>query len=450
LVRNHIGCEELGVPGVSLVQKGFVKDALATGEAFRLENPAMAVMEEVLTSLNAELAVKAVDEIIEDVIAGLTTPRPEPEEDLIQRVTTLGPKDDFLEFTGSDYRDCFEKMNEAFLDWGWSDGFPLIPPTEDKLEEMLKGTNRAPEEIVIEKFVPGMAQASVRSIAVNAVMAGCKPEFLPVVITAVEAMHDPAIDLRVVTMSTGPHAPLFIVNGPIAKTLHINSGMCALGNAGPKRLSFPNVVIGRAVRLILMNVGNAYPGVMDQDTIGTPAKFSMVLAENEEANPWDPYHVESGFEPDESTVTCCYGHSLVEMCDLESDTAEGVMNTFARHLKGIGGISLSYYRPMVLIAPDHATILTRDGWTKDDVRKYLHLHCTISAEEYRRSSCTVHPIERKWIDAADSKAMVPLFERYEDIQILVVGGMAGKSAGYVGIYPANPHPIRRGANHGCR
>jgi hypothetical protein len=442
LVRNHIGCEELGIPGVSIVQEGFVNDALATGEAFRLENPAMAVMKDVLTSLNAELAEQAVEEIIEAIIAALTTPRDVPEETFIQRVTTLGPKEDVLEYTGSDYRECFEKMNEAFLDWGWSDGFPLIPPTEDKVEAMLKGTHRPPDDIVIEKFVPGMAQASVKSIAVNAVMAGCNPEFLPVVITAIEAMHDPVINLRVVTMSTGPHAPLFIVNGPIAKALKINSGMCALGNAGPKGLSFPNVVIGRAVRLALMNIGNSYPGVMDQDTIGTPAKFSMVLAENEDASPWEPYHVEYGFSADDNTVSCCYGHSLVECCDLESDTAEGVMNTFARHLKGIGGISLSYYSPLVLIAPDHATILKRDGWTKDDIRKYLHLHCTISAEEYRRSACTDHPIQRKWIDVADSKARVPLYESHEDIQIVVVGGMAGKSAGYVGIYPANPHPVK--------
>jgi len=442
LVRNHIGCEELGIPGVSIVQEGFVQDAMATGEAFRLENPTIAVMGEVLTSLNEELARKAVDEIIDDIISGLTTPLPEPKANLLQRVTTLGPKDDILEYSGDDYEECFEKVNEAFLDWGWSDGFSVIPPTEDRVEAMLKGTGRSPDEIVIEQFVPGMAQASVRSIAVNAVMAGCKPEFLPVVITAIEAMHDPGMNLRVVTMSTGPHAPLFIVNGPIARAIRINSGMCALGNAGPRRLSFPNVVIGRAVRLALMNIGNSYPGVMDQDTIGSPAKFGMVLAENEDANPWEPYHVESGFAPEDSTVSCCYGHSLVELCDLESDSAEGVMNTFARHLKGVGGVSITYYRPMVLIAPDHAKILARDGWIKDDVRKYLHLHCAITAEEYRRSACTVHPVQRKWIDAADSRAMVPLFESYDDIQIVVVGGMAGKSAAYAGLYPANPHPVK--------
>jgi len=442
LVRNHVGVEELGIPGVSIVQQGFVADARATGEAFSLPNPPVAITPQVFTSLNASQTRQAVDAMIEDIIKGLTVPLPEPKESVVERITTRGPKDDNLEFRGGDYRECFDRMNDAFLDWGWSDGFPIIPPTEEAVREMLKGIQRSPEDTVVEKFVPGMARATVKNIAINAVMAGCKPEFFPVVIAAIEAMHDPAIALRVVTMSTGPHAPLFIVNGPIAGKLRINSGLCSLGPAGPERLSFPNVVIGRAVRLTLMNVGNAYPGIMDQDTIGTPAKFSMVLAENEKANPWEPYHVEKGSRPEDSTVSCSYGHSLIEMCDLESDTAAGLMNTFARHLIGIAGISLTYYHPTLLISPDHATILARDGWTKDDVRQYLHLHCRISAEEYRRSACTCHPVPRKWLEAADSKAMVHLYEKPEDIQIVVVGGMAGKSAAYSGLYPANPHIIR--------
>jgi hypothetical protein len=264
-----------------------------------------------------------------------------------------------------------------------------------------------------------------------------------VVITAIEAMHDPAITLRVVTMSTGAHAPLFVVNGPVAKELKINSGLCALGPAGPERLSFANVVIGRAVRLTLMNVGNCYPGVMDQDTIGAPTKFSLLLAENEKASPWTPYHVEKGFRPEDSTVSCGYGLSLIDMRDLESDSAAGLMNAFARNLIGIAGVISQtdfVYRPMILMAPDHAKILAREGWTKDDIREYIHLHCTVSAEHYRRSS--QRPVEKRWIEAADSQAMVPLYHKPEHVEIVVVGGMAGKSAAYAILYPANPHLIK--------
>jgi hypothetical protein len=438
-----VGLEELGIPGVSIVQKGFVADAKATAMAYRLINPSLAVTPYVFTALNAPQTRQAADAIIEDIINGLTKVSAEPKGSVIERIPTRGPDDDVLEFRGKDYKECFEKMNDAFLDWGWSDGFPLIPATKEAVEEMLRGTNRPPDETIVEHFVPGMAQATVKNIAINAVMAGCKREFLPVIIAAVEAMHDPAAtSLRLCTMSTGPHAPLFVINGPIVNQLHINSGLCALGPAGPERLSFSNIVIGRAVRLILMNVGNCYPGIMDQDTIGSPAKFSMVVAENEKANPWDPYHVEKGFASEDSTVSCFYGGSLTEMCDLESDSAEGLMNTFARHLTGIGAIGFKYLTPVILMAPDHATVLARDGWTKEDVRQYLHLHCRISAETYRRSACVCNPPKKKWLEAADSQAMVHLYGKPEDIQIVVVGGMSGQSAGFVSMDPANPHSIK--------
>jgi hypothetical protein len=437
-----VGLEELGIPTVGIVQQGFVMDAKATGEAFRLPNPTMAVTPYVFTSLTAAQTRQEIDKIIEQIIRGLTEPLPEPMETVVQRLTTHGPKDDFLEFSGKDDLECFKNMNDAFLDWGWSDGFPVMPPTEEAVNKMLQGTKRSPDQTVIEKFVPGMARASVKSIAINSVMAGGKPEFLPVVIAAIEAMHDPDINLRLVSMSTGAHAPLFVVNGPIVQKLKINYGLCALGPAGPERLSFANVTIGRAVRLALMNIGNCYPGIMDQDTIGTPAKFSLVLAENEKANPWEPYHVEKGFKPEDSTVSCGYGVSLMDVRDLESDTASGLMNAIARFLIG-GGAIISrtpyVYRPMILLAPDHARILAREGWKKDDIREYVHLHCTVSAEHYRRSS--QRPVEKKWIEDADSQAAVPLFEKPDHVEIVVVGGMAGKSAAYSILYPANPHLV---------
>jgi hypothetical protein len=235
-------------------------------------------------------------------------------------------------------------------------------------------------------------------------------------------------------MSTTPHAPLFLVNGPVARKLNINAGSCALGNAGLKRLLFVNVGIGCEMRLCLMNVGGAYPGIMDEDTIGSPTKFSMVLAENEEMNPWEPYHVEKGFRPEESTVTCFYGHSLIEIANLDSDNAETLMITFALRLKGL--VHMLYkkqYNPVILMAPDHAKIIARDGWTKDDIRQYLHLHCCISAEEYSRTRSLAYQMERKWIKAADPRAMIPLYP--ETIDIVVVGGVAGKSAAYVALIP---------------
>ncbi len=396
---------------------------------------------DVFTTVTAGQTREAVDQIIEDIIAGLTKPIPSTNGNVVKRIAIHGPEDEILEFQGADLLRCLERMNDQFLEWGWSDGFPLVPPTEISVIEMLAGTERTAGDIVVENFVPGMAQATVRDIAVNAVMAGCKPEFLPVVITAIEAMHHPEINLRMCTVSTGAHAPLFIVNGPIAKKLDINSGSCSLGNAGPGKLSFPNIAIGRAVRLALMNVGGAYPGILDQDTIGSPAKFSMVLAENEPKNPWEPYHVEKGFEAEESTVTCFYGHSLIEIADLESDTAASLINTISLRVVGIGQTIFIPYYPVILLSPSHAEIFKRDGWTKNDIREYLHLHCAISAEKYRRSKSLAWGQDRKWITEADPDAMIPLFEEAGNIDIVVAGGTSGKSAAYLGLRP-KPYPVK--------
>jgi hypothetical protein len=242
------------------------------------------------------------------------------------------------------------------------------------------------------------------------------------------------------TVSTGAHAPLFVVNGPIAGEVDINCGSCALGNAGPGKLSFPNVAIGRAVRLALMNVGGAYPGVLDQDTIGSPAKFGMVIAENEKMNPWEPYHVEKGFRAEESTVTCFYGHTLMEIADLESESAEALINTIALRVIGIGQTIFIPYYPVILLSPAHAAIFARDGWTKNDIREYLHLHCCITAEKYRRSKSLAWGHDRKWVTTADSSAMIPLFEQPERIDIVVAGGTSGKSAAYLGLCP-KPYPV---------
>jgi hypothetical protein len=150
-----VGIEELGIPTVVIVQKYFVEDARATGEAFGLENLCVAVVQDTFTGLTSVQVHQTVDQIIEDIITGLTRPIPESKESLVQRVNTPGPRDEMIEFTGSDLLDCFKKMNDKFLDWGWSDGFPLIPPTEKAVNEMLEGTKRPPDDIVVEKFVPG-------------------------------------------------------------------------------------------------------------------------------------------------------------------------------------------------------------------------------------------------------------------------------------------------------
>src|SRR6266508_6604363 len=178
-------------------------------------------------------------------------------------------------------------MNRDFLQRGWSDGFPLVAPTQAALEAMLRGTRRGAGD-VIATLEPGFGLATVEKLAANAVMAGCRSAHLPLLIAAVRCLAEPKMYLRNKAMSTGPHAPLVLVNGPRGREAGLTSGMCALGPGAP---SASNTVLGRALRLVMMNVGHTYVGVSDMDTIGSPLKYSLCCAENKAESPWEPYHV---------------------------------------------------------------------------------------------------------------------------------------------------------------
>ena len=165
---------------------------------------------------------------------------------------------------------------------------------------------------VLGIFAPGMGIGTIEKIAANAVMAGCRPEAMPVVLAMTGCILDPRLGLRTFAMSTGPQAPVVLVSGPIAKQIGMNNGICALG---PGSISAVNVAIGRALRLIMMNVGHCYPGVSDMDTIGSSLKFSACVAENEERNPWEPFRVHLGHSRESSTVTVNVPYGVVELFD---------------------------------------------------------------------------------------------------------------------------------------
>jgi len=175
--------------------------------------------------------------------------------------------------------DSIEAVNNLYIENGWSDGLPIIPPTEPALEKMLSGTKRDPSE-VLAKIPPTWGEATIEKVAINAVMAGCLPEYMPVIIAAVAAMCDEKFRLGEIQPTTHPGAPLIIVNGPIAKKLGINSKAGAFGPCWRA-----NATIGRAIRLILLNIGGAYPGKLDLATQGQPAKYTYCIAENEEDSP---------------------------------------------------------------------------------------------------------------------------------------------------------------------
>lgn len=178
-----------------------------------------------------------------------------------------------------------EEINDLLYERNWTDGLPVIPPTESRVKRMLEGVNKEPDEVIA--FLPPLqGEATVAKIAVNAVMAGCKPEYMPILIAAIQAMSEPILNLGALQTTTNPCAPLMMINGPIRNDVGLNS--CA-GVLGPGVRA--NATLGRAVRLILLNIGGARPGGLDKATQGQPGKYTFCIAENEEENPWEPLHV---------------------------------------------------------------------------------------------------------------------------------------------------------------
>ena len=345
-------------------------------------------------------------------------------------MTVAGPAAKTFRLDGS-----YAAINRLYQERGWTDGLPIVPPAEEDVREFLRFTDRDPRD-VIAVLPPRQGEATVERIAVNAVMAGCKPEYLPVVITAVEALADPAFNLDSVQATTHPVAPLMIVNGPIARELGIQAGYNAFGQGFRA-----NMTIGRAVRLLLMNVGGGLPGTGDRATQGSPAKIAYCVAENEAENPWEPLHVEHGFPAEVSTVTTmgCEGPHNIQ--DHYSYTGVGILKIIAGAMGQAGSNNLlAFGYPLLSLGPEHATTIARDGYTKRQVKEFIFEHARFPlgrlGEEYRR----LHIDQRRAVDSPDT--LLPIVRSPDDISVIVVGG-AGKHACWQPTFGDQTAPARR-------
>lgn len=316
----------------------------------------------------------------------------------------------------------FEEANEALYGLGMTDGLPVVPPTHDRVARMLEGVRRDPAES-LGALGPGYGQATIEKIAVNAVMAGCRPGYMPVIVAAVEAMAEYAFNLYGINATTHPAAPMLVVNGPAAERLRINSGYNCMGQGWRA-----NATIGRAIRLIMVNIAGGTPGEGDRATHGTPAKFSFCLAENEAASPWLPLHVRRGFAPEVSTVTVHAGEAPHEINNHTSEEAEGVLRTFA-HTISTTGHNNSYLgrgEVAICIGPEHAQTIARDGLTIADIQDYLFAHAGNRRSELvaigRDNFEAMAPF-----DAAADDPFVPLVEKPEDYLLFVAGGVGKHS-----------------------
>ena len=249
------------------------------------------------------------------------------------------------------------------------DGLPVVQPTRSRVDTTLEYADRTPDEVIAE-VPPLYGQATVEKIATNTVLAGCEPEYLPVVIAAVEAMTKDEFNLYGILSTTHPVWPVVMVNGPLAEELEVNYGVNAMGQ-GFKA----NATIGRAVTMVCMNIGGAVPGQSDDATIGGPQKFGLCWAENESQNPWDPLHVECGFDPNTSTVTIFGAEAPHNVNDHVSRDAASVLTTIADTMATVGNNDLYFNEdahPHLNLGPEHAEVIAEDGWSKQDVKRYIY------------------------------------------------------------------------------
>ncbi|MDG2308885.1 MAG: hypothetical protein P8R42_30245 [Candidatus Binatia bacterium] len=310
-----------------------------------------------------------------------------------------------------------EALQALFDERGWGDGLPLVAPTEARVAAMLGG--RDPDEEVAV-LPPRFGRATRQALAVNAVLAGCSPELFPVVTTAIRALSGPDVNLQGVQATTHPVAPLVIVHGEAVADLAFNAG---LGTLGPGTRA--NATVGRAIRLALLHVGGGYPGRGDQSTQGQPAKYSYCIAENAPESPWEAYHRWSGVDA-ASAVTVHCGAGPHNFHDMESESAARILEKGASAFTSLGSNNacISEGECFVVLCPEHAATIAREGWTRRDVQSFLFERARLPVGVFRRAFD-----QRRWRpwmqETLDADRLLPMTDHPDNFRVLVAGG-AGK------------------------
>src|SRR3989475_5529399 len=307
---------------------------------------------------------------------------------------------------------------EAYFERGWTDGLPVVPATAEAVQSFLDAAGRKPGDVVLREATRRRS-ITAEKVAINAVMAGCRAEYMPVLLAALEAMADPAFTLHGAITSTGGSATLVVVNGPIRQRLGFNAG----GNVfGPGWRA--NATVGRAIRLITLNCLGAQPGVLDKSPQGHPGTYSYCIAESEEENPWEPLHVERGFARGASTVTVFAAEGPHNVLSHYGETAEAILVTLGDTMASLG--SFSPGQSFVVLAPEHVQILARDGWTKPRLKEDLYARARRTRADLKRGGKLAGAIE-----PGDETQWVHRGQGPEDIHILVAGGGAGGHSAFI-------------------
>jgi hypothetical protein len=447
--------EKRGKPGVAVVTDTFLSDALSSAQDNEMPNLRFVAVpaRNYYTARSQEPEMKAVAaKAFDAIVTALTKPLTEEEAKTGPAVAQKVEKT--VTFSGMNYREAADAVNTGFFARRWADGLPIIPPTQEAVKWMLTGTSRSPDEVIGVPVAPKGGKCTIEKIAINAVMAGAKPEYLPVIIAAMEVLTDKNYFLLHLQASAGCISPAIWVNGPIATELGINSGLGYLGHGNPV-----NTTIGRAVRLTLINTGHTWPGENDMCLLGRQDAFgNTTFAENEKDSPWKPYHVDLGFKPEDSTVTV--------MSTMHHHRGPGGPVTPANPNESLVGLAKTMEitrfpslwvtsKPEFLIAmdPAFAQQLAKVGMSKEDVKWWLFLQARIPYNNLiqKEKENLKELIGRKqipsylWLETGymgQGPGELPRVWRPQDIRIIVVGGMPGYT--YVWNYGEATEPDRMG------
>jgi hypothetical protein len=303
-----------------------------------------------------------------------------------------------------------------------TDGLPVIPPTADLVDRFVGAAGRPADELVAV-VPPNMGRGTVAKIAINAVLAGARAEYMPVILAAVRAMCAEPFVLHGVAATTNSASPLLVINGPVRAELDVN---CAAGVFGPGWRA--NATIGRAIRLVMLNLGGARPGVISMSTLGHPGRYTYCIGEHEEASPWPPLHVERGFRLEDSTVAVFAGEAPHGVYDHRSRRGQQILNALAASLMATWHVKLTGYGDtLVVLSPEHARTLADDGWDKPRMRQYLWERCRTPAGDLVPDEEWGEGIpESARARFPDPAALVPKFRSPENLVLLVAGGTAGR------------------------
>jgi hypothetical protein len=323
--------------------------------------------------------------------------------------------------------DTDEDFSKNAYSEGWTDGLPVVPPTPERVGGLLEYADRDPVEM-LGVMPPGNGLATVHAVAVNAVMAGSEPQHFPVILAAIEAVLDPEFNLSGIQATTSPVTPAFMINGPVAIDLEFNSGHDCFGPG-----TMANAVVGRAVRLCMRNIGYARAGETDMSTQGQPGKYAFCFAENEAASPWEPHSVERGFSPEVSTITAFQAGMIMNILDFGSKSAGSLLQSLSSGMAttNTNSIQIAGGDLALVLCPDHADILGREGWTKDEVKQFLYQNARIpfSAFSPGVQSC-IRDWRRGSFKFIADHTLLPIADDWRHIRIVVAGG-SGSQSGFI-------------------